>query len=367
MERLPMPRDRALAIFPLLLLCTTPSAPAEELRFRNSEQRDVVPEGNIVDGTWIVIGNSPRREGHVFRDATRPRKGCPVYRFRADSGAVNRIEFSEAFGSAANLAGLSKEQVGRVLAAGAASLNVDVGRFGDTVTYAWSTRFPRPLGPDSRGIVAQWHGRPDRTLVRHGGTLRRLTGTEFARLLEVVDFRDDRCGYDRKTGEKTDYRVDGAAGGPIGALKIGDSHLYLIVRSDRARLSTSEVKLKPKPSQPIGHRLQDGTKEASLVWKLPLADVPVGEWMDFTVRIRYSEYDLDADRVLTQGAVAVWLDGKPVADWKGNVGKNDLHGPYFKFGIYKPGDEGLEVEHAAYRRTIDRTRKSPVPPDPLTQ
>ena len=46
--------------------------------------------------------------------------------------------------------------------------------------------------------------------------------------------------------------------------------------------------------------------------------------------------------------------------WQGNVGKNDVLEPYFKWGIYKPGEKGFRVDHAAYRRTIERTRRSPI-------
>ncbi|HQL75617.1 MAG TPA: heparin lyase I family protein [Phycisphaerae bacterium] len=62
---------------------------------------------------------------------------------------------------------------------------------------------------------------------------------------------------------------------------------------------------------------------------------------------------------------SIWMNGKHVADWRGNIGKNDSPGPYFKFGIYKPGPGGFQVDHAACRRTIQRTRKSPEVPNPL--
>jgi hypothetical protein len=186
-------------------------------------------------------------------------------------------------------------------------------------------------------------------------------------LLKTLEFKEDGWGYDRSTGKRTDCRLDGGAGGPIGAFKIGENHLYLIVRSDASRLSTADHRQKPKPSQEIGHRIEEGVKEASLVWKLPLSQVPVNEWIDFKVRIHYSEYAADDDRALTSGSATVWMNGEQVADWQGNIGKNDIQGPYFKFGIYKPGETGFEVDHAAYRRTIERTRKSPLVPDPLKQ
>lgn len=348
-----------LVVATALALASPGHTEIKSLPFRTSAQEEVAPGEEIVDGQWIVIGNSEKSGGRVVRDTDNPYKGHPVYRFTAADGMVNRIEFSEVFGSAENLRGLSEKEVADFLAIKDAYVNAEVGRYGDTVTYEWSTRFPEKLDADSQAIIAQWHGRPDRTLVDDGKEPRHLSIPEFVKLTETYDFRKDGWGYDKTTGERSDFCVDGAAGGPIAALKIGFDHMYLVARSDASRRSSSEVKLKPKPTHKIGYRMREGLKEASLVWKLPLSEVPVSEWIDFKVRIRYSEYSTFADKVLSPGSVDVWMNGKHVAAWRGNIGKNDILGPYFKFGIYKPGKDGFKVDHATYRRTIERTRKSP--------
>lgn len=164
---------------------------------------------------------------------------------------MRRIECSELFGSPETLAGLPQDQIDRLVALRATDVGTNHGRYGDTVTYAWSTRFPERIGPETRGILAQGHGRPD-----------------------------------RRTGERTGGRVDAAAGGPIGEFRIGFDHLYLMVRSDAARRSSPDDKLKTQPTNEPGFRTVEGTKEASLIWKMPLTEVPIGEWMDFKVRIR---------------------------------------------------------------------------------
>jgi len=338
-------------------VCCAAAAEVKPLKFRTSAQKEVAPPAEIVDGRWIVIGNSQKAGGRVVRDTDNPHKGRPVYRFEAADEKVNRIEFSEAYGSAENLKGLSEKEIADLLAIKDAYARADAGRYGDTVTYEWSTRFPRKLDAASRAIFAQWHGRPDRTLVHDGAALRHWTIKEFVQLIRTVEFRDGGWGYDRSTGARSRYRVDGAAGGPIGAFKIGQGYMVLLARSDASRLSTSDVKLKPKPTRAIGCRMSKGHKEASLVWKLPLARVPINEWIAFKVRIRYSRYAPDADKVLSPGAVEVWMNGTKVASWRGNVGKNDALGPYFKWGIYKPGPGGFRVDHAAYRRTIQRAGK----------
>jgi hypothetical protein len=52
-----------------------------------------------------------------------------------------------------------------------------------------------------------------------------------------------------------------------------------------------------------------------------------GRWVDLRYRLRFG---------LTDGAVAVWLDGAPVVDWKGPLGYPD-DGPEvdFRFGLYR--------------------------------
>ncbi len=338
---------------------------AAPLTCRSSERGKIAGDEEIIDAAWIVIGNSEHRGGHLAREVRVLCKGSPVYRFRAEDESVNRIELSELFGSAERLKGVSPAMVERLAAIMAADILVDLGRYGDTVTYEWSTRFPRRMGPQSLGIFAQWHGRPDRTLVDDGKTVRMLSLAEFEDLSKTVEFREDGWGYERESGVKTAYRRDASAGGPIGEFRVGFDHLYLMVRSDASRRSSPDVKLKIRPSRQVGDCIRDGPKEIALVWKTPLAEVPVDQWIDFKVRIHFSEYAPDADKVTSPGAVTVWMNGKQVADWRGNVGKNDSLGPYFKFGIYKPGPGGFQVDHAAYRRTIHRTRKSPEVPNPI--
>lgn len=342
-------------------------AETKPLVYRGSERREITPDEEIIDGQWVVIGSSEKAGASVTRDTDHQYKGKPVYHFSAAGDAVNRIEFSELFGSSNSLKNLSEDQVRRVVALIATDIAMDFGQYGDTVTYEWSTRFPGPLNEESSAIFAQWHGRPDRTMVNSGETVRFFSMVEFETLTNTVEFKENGWGFDRATGNKTDYRVESSAGGPIGAFKIGFNHMYLLFRSDASRCSSSDMKLKPKPTQAIGYHMQEGMKEASLVWKLPLSEVPLNEWIDFKVRIHYSEYAVYADKVLTPGSVTVWTNGQPVAEWHGNVGKNDTLGPYFKFGIYKPGPSGFKVDHAAYQRTTQRTRKSPPSPYQLIE
>lgn len=55
------------------------------------------------------------------------------------------------------------------------------------------------------------------------------------------------------------------------------------------------------------------------------------------------------------GEIKFYLDGELMADWSGSLGNNDKHGSYFKYGIYVPGESGVEVWEAGFKqRRIDK-------------
>ncbi|WP_163935034.1 heparin lyase I family protein [Paraferrimonas sp. SM1919] len=353
-------KNNKVVLILLALFATDSLAAPVELKSRIVAQTQVALEQDIIDGVWGIVGNKPNQGAHVYRNPKGGPNGEPSYLFHAKSNKVNRIEFTEAFGRFDTLDKLSAERLEKVLAIKDAYLNVDVGHYGDTVTYSWSTKFPQNLDKNSQGIVAQWHGRPDRTLIEKDGLIQYLSIDEFYTLQQQYQFRKDKKAINRRTNKVENILIDGAAGGPIAALRLGDGYLHMIVRSENARRSDSLTKVKPKATSPLGKTISKGSKQGALVWKLPVSQITKDKWMNFKVEIHYSEYSLAEDEVLTPGHIKIWLDGKMVADWQGNIGKNDILGPYFKFGIYKPGRNGIMVEHSNYQRQIARTRKSPV-------
>ncbi|HNX52810.1 MAG TPA: DUF1961 family protein [Pontiellaceae bacterium] len=319
------------------------------IAMRSSPQKDFPTADQVVDGQFIVIGDREPR-GSVYRDVLNTCQGLPVYRFEASADA-NRIEFGTCFASPSVV--LSAEEKAELSALGDADAVCDLGHYGDTITYEWNARFPEPLTKESQGIFAQWHGRPDRTLVTTpSGETKKLAPQEFLNLLKTMRFDNDRgnIGIDLKTGQPNGWRCDGSSGGPIGSFHILDGTMCLMVRNDPAAVSDNTVKVKPKPGRETA---QKGNKTGALVFSQPLDKVPINQWMHFKVQIKYSTYRFDSDKALTPGFVKVWIDGNQVADWKGDIGKNDELGPYFKYGIYKPGPGGFKVDCAGFSQIIE--------------
>ena len=266
---------------------------------------------------------------------------------------MNRIELTTCYGS--NLEGLSDEKIAELSALANLYAKNDQGHYGDTITYEWNARFPEPLEDDARGSFAQWHGRPDRTLVdTPEGELKTLTPSEFFELLKTTKFINNKgnIGVDIETGEPNGWKVDGSSGGPIAAFKFMDGRLCLLVRNDPYARSDNTVRIKPKPV--VRREQQNGNKSGACVFEMPISEVPINQWLNFKVEIKYSSYSLDSNKALTPGFVKVWIDGEQVADWQGDIGKNDEKGPYFKYGIYKPGDDGFKVDCAGFTQTIER-------------
>ncbi len=324
----------------------------ESITSRLSAQKDIPKAGEVVDGKYIVVGNREPK-GILQRNVINTYKGHPVYHFSATPD-VNRIELTTCYGS--NLEEVSGELRADLIASKNIYAYNDQGSYGDTITYDWYARFPEPLQDDSRGIFAQWHGRPDRTLVETPeGETKILPAKEYLERMERIHIDPDQghIGIDPKTGKPNGWKIDGSAGGPIGAFKFQDGYMCLLIRSDPSPRSDNRIKTKPRPGgiQPFQ---QFGNKKGTIVFEQPISEVPINQWIHFQVEIKYSDYSLDSDQALSPGHVKVWLDDKQVADWSGDVGKNDEKGPYFKYGIYKPGTDGFKVDCAGFTQTMHK-------------
>lgn len=319
----------------------------EEFTARASAQKDLGTAENTVDGEWMIVGtNAPKTK--FTREAN---SGGPIYHFEAN-GDANRIELTECYGDENNLEGVSQEERDKLALIKSMYEYDNEGDYGDTVTYEWSARFPEEITEEKGSIFAQWHGRPDRTLVKSPeGNMEYLSIDDFASMLDTMYF-DNHTGYSKLTNEQNGWLVDGSAGGPIAAFHLKEDYMYLIARSDANRMSNNTFKTKPKPGEHLNVVIGEDGKYGTIVFEKPTSEVPINEWINFKVQIKYCKYSQEADEVLEPGYVMVWMNGELVGYHQGLVGKNDIHGPYFKFGIYKPQPNGFKVDCKDYKQTI---------------
>ncbi|QZT37611.1 polysaccharide lyase [Halosquirtibacter xylanolyticus] len=314
---------------------------------RQTSQTDIALKTDVIDNMFMVIGSGPSK-ATVSREVM---KGTPIYHFNA-TGAANRIEFTTCYGTPENLKGISTKEIENLKKIKDLYRYSELGDFGQTISYRWSAKFPENMGPDKGGIFAQWHGRPDRCLFKDPkGNLHRYSIDKAASIVDTVDFVKN-IGYSKKTGKPNGWGIEQSAGGPIGAFHFREDYMYLIIRTDANRMSNPQFKIKPRPGTNYSDVLGRDGKFATIVYQKEASKVPINKWIDFRVDISYSKYDPISDNVIKSGGVKVWIDGKLESDWKGDVGKNDKFGPFFKFGIYKPKPKGFKVDCKSYEQII---------------
>ncbi len=326
----------------------------QKIDWRLSEQKSIVAPGQILDGQFIPIGDK-EPNGIIIEDTKNRHNGNAVYKFVC-TGAANRIELSSTFGTRENLKEYSDEEIKDLSTIFDAYINSFHGNYGDVVTYEWYTRFPEAASPTKGGIIAQIHGRPDRTLlVNPAGQMVKSSVKEMTAMLDTMYF-DKHIGKSLKTKEPNGWRVDAAAGGPIAEMSYRPPHLYMLVRSSAERISDSETRTRPYPGKvQVGQVIGENGKTGFLAFAEPTSKVPVNKWIRFKMEIKYSKYSRTADKVLESGYIRVWMDNQVLCDIKNvDIGKNDELGPYFKYGIYKPFKDGFTVEHSGFKETIQK-------------
>ncbi|MFL9829326.1 polysaccharide lyase [Flavobacterium sp. ST-87] len=324
------------------------------INWRLSEQKDIATPEQILDNQFIPIGDKEPK-GIIIEDMKNKHNGNPVYKFIC-TGEANRIELSSTFGTKENLKGYSDEEIKDLSKIYEGYINSFHGNYGDIVTYDWYTRFPEAESPTKGGIIAQIHGRPDRTLlINPKGKLVKLSIQEMTKMLDTMYF-DKHIGKNIKTKKTNGWRVDAAAGGPIAEMSYRPPYLYMLVRSSAERVSDSETRTRPYPNKvAVGKVIGENGKTGFLAFSEPTSSVPINKWIHFKMEIKYSKYNHNADEVLEKGYIKMWMDDKVLCDIKNvDIGKNDELGPYFKYGIYKPFKDGFTVEHSGFKETIQK-------------
>ncbi|MCH2205513.1 MAG: polysaccharide lyase [Lentisphaerales bacterium] len=332
------------------------SSTDKKIHYNWSPQKEVLPSTNLIDFQFGLVASSAKKCGFSIDEQNRF-KGHAVYKFWAGPKA-NRVELTECFSLPKDVAHLSADKLNELSEIKDVYGLVSCGDYGDTIFYSWYTKFPEPLTQESKGIFAQWHGRPDRTAVRKPDGLREhLSIKRFLELSSQLKWKgmNDKKGgvrgFDKDSGEELNYTVDGPAGGPIGAFSINNGYIQLFVRNGPRVISTnSRPKIKPSPKQPA-MALEDG-RSGALVFHEKIDTLPINQWLHFRVEIKFSDYSAKENKAISKGHVKLWINDEQKADWQGDVGKNDFLGPYFKFGIYKPGSNGFKVDHCGYKRRL---------------
>ncbi len=217
----------------------------------------------------------------------------------------------------------------------------------DCVTYhQFSVNIPSELDPEVKTIFAQWHGMPDRTLVRDpDGYEQVLTSAEFMKLCETMTF-DSGTGYDLETGEENGWRVVANGSYPPLTFGVVDGYFYIKAHSDKKWMSDVDERCNVNPStdEVMVPEITEH-KQAIIACRIGYDIFPKDCWITFNVAITWSQYSGSTCVITRDGALDVTMEYGEGDDYQQlhlvnnerlQIGRNDENGYYFKYGIYRP-------------------------------
>lgn len=327
------------------------------IRYDYNAQEDIIPTSKVLDCSMIPIG-SPKTAGYeIYRDPTMLYNNKPSYRFKMISDRERRVELQNLYVTQEDIdeAGLTSQQVSDYQRTHSLyKFGKGEVKKGETATYEYGLYLPEKL-KDMTGIITQWHGMPDRTtIVTPANDTMFVPHDEFVKdYLSRMYFKSS-IGYDSVSNQPNGYILD-SGGNPPMALRVRNGYLYLIARIDRARVTNDRgperVHIYPPSNWPESATSPLGTKSVYSVYAEKLEDLPIEEWIDMKFVVRWSDFAEDGSGILDKGNVKLYMNGELKADWTGFIGNNDKHGTYFKYGLYVPGPNGLEVRVGDFKQT----------------
>lgn len=352
----------------------TPRNGLVPLKERVNVQADSAKINQIIDGCWVAVGtNKPHSVQH---DYSLPFKGKPSYRFelKEDDNTLEgyekgetkgRAELSYCYATSADFRGLpaneyvNAQKMKTVYHHGKGSCPQ-----GSSRTYEFSVYIPSSLRKDVSTIFAQWHGMPTRTLVSTPqGDVRKLSVEEFLDLDNRMIFKKD-IAYDKvekkdkngnivyKAGKPNGWLVEQGGYPPL-AFGFSGGWFYIKANSDRKWLSDKTDRCNANPEkQEVMKPVKSNYKASTIAYKMSFEDFPKDCWITFKVKIDWTVYGKESEKILKPGKLDVQMKylekGKEVSSHLVDnkqilIGRNDDDGYYFKFGIYRVGNSTTPV------------------------
>ena len=282
------------------------------------------------------------------------------------AGAKTRVEATACYVTAADLrrdgtdpAGEESEQLQSLRFVYQNCSGAAAARDASVATWqniSYSLMLPPDFPADSQAIMGQFHGRPDpRIFLSPQNETRRLSTAEaFAACLDP-EKRHGNCNEGQVSGGPYDgwrYKQGGYPPLTFGYSSSKGRYFYVYGRSDD-RIFVPKADCSFNPGQgywPDGKTCPGGKHEVVHgMWRAPFTALPLGRWLKFDWRVRWSAYAKEGGSTLSDGAVALTISdgGKTYADvdWKGPLGRHDDgRAPFFKLGVYDPSGNTAKLE-----------------------
>lgn len=337
-------------------------------------QTDTAQIKDIIDGRWAGTGSS--KPYAIQKDFTRRYKGQPSYRFElksedntlkgyADGETKGRAELSYCYATTDDF---KKYQPGYYTKAQSTKTVYFEGkghcRQGANMHYRFAIFVPKELDRNVHAIFAQWHGMPDRTLVRTSdGEIRKLTPEEFMELERHMLFKKDKgmekrmhikAGGDTvyKAGKPNGWMIEQGGYPPL-AFGFASGYFYIKGNSDRKWMSDKSDRCSANPVRDtVMVPVKSKYKESVLLYKERIELFPKEQWVTFDITVKWTGYSGEKETITSSGRADITMQYtrghdtvcKHIVDnRKVQIGRNDEKGYYFKFGIYRLGGSMVPV------------------------
>ena len=343
---------------------------------RVNVQQDTATQSQIIDGQWVGVGT--KKKHSIQRDFTLLFEGKPSYRFElkaedntlqgyAEGETKGRAELSYCYATSEDF----RNQPELDYAACQTCKTVyhhGKGSYpqGSNQTYRFAVYIPSNLSSNVQTIFAQWHGMPDRTLVKTpDGEVKQLTQNEFCEIEKNMIFKKD-AGHEKiatdkngttqyKAGKPNGWLVEQGGYPPL-AFGFANDFFYIKANSDRKWMSDKTDRCNANPAKAeILQPLTSTYKSSVIAYKMPFSDFPKDCWVTFEVNTQWSLYGKEKENIIKDGQLDVimsWQNkkGKTISQHivdkaKLDMGRNDEAGYYFKFGIYRVGNSTEPVRY----------------------
>ena len=236
-----------------------------------------------------------------------------------------------------SLAGISEKEA-EFIRVSKATLNDCSGviKSGGNARITMEVQFPR-LGP---AIILQLHGLPDRWLYKSpddpNTTYRLPPSTSAETYNSMIDngMRFEQGGYP-----------------PLTLAIEKDNGKYFLAMTARADYSMFSEKF-PRCNMRFSENTTvfnqakccNNERDITYIFSKPLSTEDV-DWMKIRIDIKTSDFSTE---IPTEGSIKVWINDEMVANSRTYLGVNDAperggSGLYAKFGIYRSGDDPVEV------------------------
>ena len=200
-------------------------------------------------------------------------------------------------------------------------------------TYTMDINIPTDTGTaTAKSVIAQWHGRPRRLVYKpKKGAVQELSDP-LSSITDTASLNTAKTAYNAIINAKGKFNQGGY---PPLTVKIASNKLAIVARYDNRRYNDKSSRCNLNEATFKVDKLKrclDTTTEKMYVTIIYRDDLTnwIDQWKTLKLIVNWKPLGQNS-------RIKVYVGGTLVKNWSGLLGRNDVYGPYMKYGIYAPG------------------------------